>query len=87
MELRENIKSVEFKAEHLQEDTLQALSGQIPESSLDTSDQISAASNNIRRYLQELGVPIQGQVALHLIKIVCAAFPAAPEEEIKNLII
>ena len=86
IELRDNIKNIELKAEHLQENTLEALSGTLPESCPELTDQIRSTSKNIRRYFQQLDIAIEGDPAIHLIKIISVAFPKATKSEITVLL-
>lgn len=83
MKLREDIKSLELQAEHLQEDILEALASSMPVKDLQVTEQLSAVVSNIGRYFSELQITMKEDVNNHLVLILTATFPQANQDDIK----
>lgn len=80
MELREDIKSVEFAAEKMQQEVLESLlvTGPNPESA--PGRIIESAIANLQRYLVQQAIPVNNDVCDKLCVILRAAFPAMREK-------
>ncbi len=84
MQLREEIKSVEFAAEKMQQQVLEALVS-IDQSRIDTPEQILEGVNaNLNRYVAYAGIKVCDDVRQKFSLIIDAAFPAWNKEDIKR---
>lgn len=72
MDLREKVKDVEFAAEKLQEEALESLCADHPRAQQSDTQQLAAASSNVRRYFAHLGIKAEGAVLQHLNVIMAA---------------
>ncbi len=81
MQFRDEVKSVEFSAEKMQQEILESLCASIEAAMVDESSLMSSAAENIHRYLLHLGVTSTAQIEDRLQTIVAAAFPQVRIEE------
>ena len=77
MSLRDEVKQVEFKAERLQEDTLEALCDDWPVTMLSESEGLQHAVANSQRYFSAASIPIDEHARGQLQTIILAAIPGA----------
>ena len=77
MELREEIKRVELKAEQLQENTLEKLAGNSPLNTLDAASQINRITLNLKSYLRHCHVELDSTSRSDLACIVTGALSGA----------
>lgn len=77
MALREEIKRTELKAEHLQEDRMQALTRGAALEGQETVSQVHSTLANIGRYFRHLNVDLQDESGSQLAHVVTAAVPGA----------
>lgn len=77
MSLRDEVKQVEFKAERLQEDTLEALCDGWPATSLSDSERVQFAAANSHRYFSAASIPTDEVADGQLQTIILAAIPGA----------
>lgn len=77
MALREEIKRAELKAEHLQEDRMQALTRGAALQDRETLAQVYSTLANIGRYLRHLSVDLDDESGSQLAHVVTAAVPGA----------
>ena len=79
MQLREEIKVVEFAAEKMQQEVLESLVS-IDQARNATADQILAdVAGNLTLYLEYIDIQPANEVREKLVVIVCAAFPAVDQ--------
>lgn len=84
MQLREEIKSVEFAAEKMQQQVLESLVS-IDQSRSDTPEQIlEGVIANLNRYVAYAGIEVCDDVRQKFSLIIDAAFPAWNMEDIKS---
>ncbi len=75
MRLRDEIKSVEFDAEKMQQEILESLTP-VPEHNVsDANELLAKVVKNVRRYSRHLGLEIGGEVAETISTVVAAACP------------
>ena len=84
MSLRDDIKAVEFKAEHLQQDTLQRLTSTPLSGATDPQTQMVNTACNLRKYLNHYDVRLDDPSLSELAHIVAATIDDAKQ---KNVII
>ena len=77
IELREEIKRIELKAEQLQENTLQSLAEDSPFKSLDSTSQITCIMLNLKSYLRRCRVEVDSASRADLACIVTGAISGA----------
>ena len=77
MELREEIKRVEIKAEQLQENTLEKLAGNSPLKTLYSTSQINCITLNLKAYLRRCQVELDSTSRADLACIVTGAISDA----------
>ena len=75
MALREEIKRAELKAEHLQENRMQALTRGAAIEDHETQSQVRSALANIGRYFRHLRVDLDDESGSQLAHVVTAAIP------------
>lgn len=80
LQLREKIKQVEFAAEKIQEEALEALLSSRPSTETVVDDVVAGAASNLARYFDHIGQTVSDDVRTKLAVIVCAAFPDAESE-------
>ncbi len=84
MSLRDDIKAAEFKAEHLQQDTLERLTSTPLAEATDPQTHVVNTACNLRRYLNHYDVRLDGSSLSELAHIVAATIDSADQ---KNVII
>lgn len=77
MALREEIKRAELKAEHLQENRMQALTRGAALEGHETVSQVHSTLANIGRYFRHLNVDLDDESGSQLAHVVTAAVPGA----------
>ena len=77
MALREEIKRAELKAEHLQENRMQALTRGAALEGHETVSQVRSTLANIGRYFRHLNVDLDDESGSQLAHVVTAAVPGA----------
>jgi len=77
MDLREQVKAVEFAAEQLQEQVMQTLFESVPAIELSASEQVDAALHNLQRYCEAEEIGQGREVQEHLAVILRAVFGPA----------
>ena len=77
MALREEIKRAELKAEHLQENRMQALTRRAALQDRDTMSQVRATVANLHRYFRHLEADLDDESGSQLAHVVTAAVPGA----------
>ena len=82
LSLRDRIKAAELEAEHLQQQTLAALTEPAPGDPLPSAEQISHTASNLRRYLDHHGVSLDRASLLELAHIVTAAVDGAEADRV-----
>ena len=84
MQLREQVKTVEFAAEKMQQHVLESLVS-IEASRADAAEQlIDDVAANLKLYLESMGIQRCADVHRRIAEIVCAAFPGADEQAISK---
>ncbi len=84
MQLREEVKSVEFAAEKMQQEALESLAS-VEKSRATTADQlISDVAANLKLYLETIGIQLSADVRRKVAEIVHAAFPGADEPAVSK---
>lgn len=84
MAYRERVKGIEFQAERLQQDTLEALYANFPVLSLSVEEQLPAITVNIKRYLQSTGSVIDDRLNILLELIIKVSIPGADLSAIRE---
>ena len=77
MALREEIKRTELKAEHLQENRMQALTRGAAPQDRDTMSQVRATVANIHRYFRHLEADLDDESGSQLAHVLTTAVPGA----------
>jgi uncharacterized protein (TIGR02444 family) len=86
MSLRDKVKGVEFGAEKLQEEMLESLCGELPDSGTGVEQQTGAAMDNIRRYFTWRGIEADDWVNDRLVTILLAALPGCGKEVVTRAV-
>ena len=86
MSLREEIKRIELKAEHLQENSLQALAEDTTLKTLDSTSQIVCTILNIKEYIRHSSIEPDAETRSGLAHIVTAAIGCATLEVVSDSI-
>ena len=86
MELREETKRIELRAEQLQEKTLQSLAEDSPLNNLDSASQINCTTLNTKEYIRHCSVELDAESRMLLAHIVTAAISGATLDEVSDSI-
>lgn len=86
MALREEIKRAELKAEHLQENRMQALTRGAALEGHETVSQVRSTLANTGRYFRHLNVDLDDESGSQLAHIVTAAVPGADLDTVTDLL-
>ena len=86
MRLREEIKRTELKAERLQENSLQELAEETALKVLDSTSQISCTTLNLRKYMYQFSIELDGKSRSALAHIVTAAIDGATLDVVSDSI-
>ena len=86
MELREEIKRIELKAEQLQEHALEELARDAPAKILDSTSQIVCTRLNLKNYVRHCGVELDTAACSGLVCIVTAAIGGAAIDAVTDSI-
>lgn len=84
MQLREEVKTVEFAAEKMQQEFLDSITSVVESSNRSIGQVVTAVAANLRIYFEWMHVEMTSDVKEKLATIVCAAFPAADEKDITD---
>jgi hypothetical protein len=82
MSLRDDIKAAEFKAEHLQQDTLERLTSTPLSEATDPQTQMVNTACNLRQYLSHYDVRLDGPSLSELAHIVAATIDSADQKNV-----
>ncbi len=86
MQLREQVKSVEFAAEKMQQQVLASLLSVEKSHAAATDPLIDDVAGNLKRYLESMDIQPAIEVRNKLSVIVCAAFPDFDKKTIAKAI-